>query len=968
LKGIFFIKISFLTAKYSININIKEALMNGEGLNSLVPGMGQEELEENGDSLEFSNGQGLSLGDILFAGQDDFDAEIGPTTKDLQAIEEETDLEFSFEDLPVSDSPITAYFNFLRVHGNSILPREEEVRMAMIMCGDAEGDPEEARQILIKSNLRLVISVAKKYLNRGLAFDDLIQEGNLGLMKSLERFDYKAGYKVSTYASWWIRQSITRALYDKVRTIRIPVHLTEARNRIRRATGYLIKDRGIKNPSLDQIADYAGLTVEKLVRALDVPREPVSLETPVGEEAINHLGDFIEDTKIKWPDEVLESIEDRREILNILHTLTPREEKIVMCRIGLCPEIETFGEDGVEHTLEEVGAKHDFRVSRERIRQIEKKAFVKLQHPLRKKRLEVNLGLADPEPSKVKRLGQHRHELRRNESEKATEKTELQKKVVPQEIQKPNPEIMALAEEIFGSKMLYEKLGPKIFEFDSPEQLALLLNVCNLTKREISVLFECEGKDLNLSLAGLARKLGLKTSTSLPTTRKKALDKINQALGSEAITVADNPESSLSNLDSFWKEKRLEKGLIEIDSEIMILAKNVFSSERLHKKLDPEIAVIQSPEHLAAALSLSSLSKESIFVLSSRFQAEEVGCEEVAKQVGFHRKGYVSTIAARSIKRLHKVLKWAYSLSGLRARMILSRPEAKEGLVKAKTESDFTINWVELDISQGVEIAAEKETAQFREINKPTIRSISGFKMLHEKPVAETSVADEYLSKGGEVVSPKYEKKIREITPDTALFFETMRDANLSDEETVRGLVSRISLEALQRELGFEASVEQIVRFCITGKMKHSFTAIQARCFLLFFGRGKLSAEKVAPYVNISAANIYTTKQGAVKKLKEFYQKSVSDAGKLGVASPESHLSAMQPAAPSASLVTEALAVPLASEIQDPDAEDTSPPEGVPMMSCPANCPFSKLMPFIDLFIDLAAALKKCSDKLDSTE
>jgi RNA polymerase primary sigma factor len=932
--------------------------MNGKDFEGLVPGVGQGELEENGDLFEIIDDQELFLGDSLFIGQNDFDAEIGPTAEDLQAIEDEIDSEFSFENLPVSDSPITAYFNLLRVHDFRLLSHEEEVHLAKIMKGDAKGDPEKARQTLIESNLRLVISIAKKYLNRGMAFDDLIQEGNLGLMKSFEKFDYGMGFRVSTQASWWIRQSISRALYDKVRTIRIPVHLTEARNRIGRATRYLKKDKGIKDPSLDQIADYAGLTVEKLVRAMDVPREPVSLETPVGEDANNCLGDFVEDTKIKRPDEVLESNEDRREILNVLHTLTPREEKILMCRIGLCPEIETFGNDGVEHTLEEVGAKHDFNVSRERIRQIEKKAFMKLQQPLRKKRLEVNLGIVDPEPPLKKNGVQYQPQLQGIEAVKATEKNDLQQEVAFQEIQEPNPEIMALAEEIFGSKRLYEKLGPKIFEFDSPEQLALLLNACDLTKREISILFECEGKGLNLSLAGLARKLGLKTSTSLPTTRKKALDKINQALGDKAITVADNPESSLSSLDSFWKGKRLEKGLTVIDPEIMILAENVFSSEKLHKKLNPEMAVIQSPEHLAAALSLSSLSKESIFVLSSRFQAEEMGCEEVAKQVGFHRKGYVSTISARAIKKLHKLLKWAYSLSGLRAKMILLRPEVKEASVKVKTEPDFTINWVELDTSQGVEIVSKREAAQFRPIGKkPSERPISGFKVLQKKPTSEIPSTGEDFPKGGELMRSKYEKKRRDISPDSAIFFEAVRDANLSDEETIRSLLDQISLADVQRELGFEVSIDRLVPFFQALKFKHAFTQPQARCFLIFFGRGIFSAEKIAPYISISAANLYAHKKGAVKKLKGFWQKLPADAEKTGA----------MPLKPQAAEAKSAPALS-ALETRPPAFEAASQSENVPVTSCPENCPFTKLIPFIELFIDLAAALKKCSDKIDSAE
>jgi RNA polymerase sigma factor (sigma-70 family) len=956
--------------------------MNGKGLENLVPGMGQDGLEENGDLLEISDEHELSLSDNLFTGQNDFDEETGPTAEDLRAIEEGNDVDLLIEDLPASDSSITAYFNLLRAHDFRLLSREEEVQLAKIICGDAEGDPEEARRTLIESNLRLVISIAKKYLNRGMTFDDLIQEGNLGLMKSFETFDYKMGFRVSTHASWWIRQTISRAIYDKVRTIRIPVHLTEARNKIRRATGYLIKDKGIKNPSLDQIADYAGLSVEKLVRALDAPREPISLETPVGEEEINCFGDFLEDTKIKRPDEVLEGNEDRREILDVLHTLTPREEKILMCRIGLCPEIATFGKDGVEHTLEEVGAKHDFRVSRERIRQIEKKAFIKLQHPSRKKRLEVSLGFVDPEPLQQNRMGEYQLQRQEGEVGKATKKDDLQQKPVAQESQGPDPEITALAEEIFGSKSLYEKLDPKIYEIGSYLQLALLLAECCLTERERRILFECEGKDSNLSLAGFARRLGIKTSASLSAARKNALAKINQVLISKAAIAADDSGSSLPNLDSFWNERRFVEGFAEIDCEIMALAKNIFSSERLRKKLEPEIAVIQSPDHLAVALSLASLSEESLFVLSSRFQAEEMACEEVAKQLGFNRTGYVSTIAARAVKRLRKMLKKAYTLSGLKSREFFLNYEAKKEPVEVKTESDFTINWVDLDISQGAEIVPRGEPTRFQQANIPAGKPISGFKVLKEKLTSEIQSASEDSPEGGEVMSPKYEKKRREISPNAVLFFEAVRDANLSEEKTVQSLLGQISLADVQRESGLEVSIDRLLPFFQALKFKHAFTQPQARCFLSFFGRGIFSAEKIAPYLGISAANLYAHKKGAVKKLKKFWQKSPLGIGKTEAASihqEEVKTASIAPEAPVAASAPPASEVQAPAEnpsvirlpaprIHHPDAEESPGSEAVLMPLCPAGCPFTKLMPFIELFIDLAAALKKCSDKIDSVE
>ncbi|MEJ2477312.1 MAG: RNA polymerase sigma factor RpoD, partial [Desulfobacterales bacterium] len=240
-----------------------------------------------------------------------------------------------------------------------------------------EGETDQAKHELIVANLRLVVSIAKKYTNRGLQFLDLIQEGNIGLMKAVDKFEYRRGYKFSTYATWWIRQAITRAIADQARTIRIPVHMIETINKLIRTSRYLVQEQG-REPSPEEIADKMEIPLEKVRKVLKIAREPISLETPIGEEEDSHLGDFIEDKKFMLPSDAAINLNLAEQTRKVLATLTPREEKVLRMRFGI-------GEKA-DHTLEEVG--QDFAVTRERIRQIEAKALRKLRHPTRSRKLK----------------------------------------------------------------------------------------------------------------------------------------------------------------------------------------------------------------------------------------------------------------------------------------------------------------------------------------------------------------------------------------------------------------------------------------------------------------------------------------------------------------------------------------------------------------------------------------------------
>jgi len=298
--------------------------------------------------------------------------DLEPTDEDFEEIEEENINMEAVELLEGigTEDPVRMYLK--EIGTVPLLTTEEEVALAK---RKSEGD-EFAKQRLIEANLRLVVSIAKRYTGRGMSFLDLVQEGNLGLIKGVEKFDYEKGYKLSTYATWWIRQSVTRALADQARTIRVPVHMVETINRLSKMQRKLTLDLG-REPSTKELADVLGMTEEKVLDIMQIAREPASLETPIGEEDDSNLGDFVADNNTVTPEANVESVMLREHIDGLLQDLKERERQVIILRFGL--------EDGHPRTLEEVGK--EFNVTRERIRQIEAKALRKLKNPVRSKKI-----------------------------------------------------------------------------------------------------------------------------------------------------------------------------------------------------------------------------------------------------------------------------------------------------------------------------------------------------------------------------------------------------------------------------------------------------------------------------------------------------------------------------------------------------------------------------------------------------
>jgi len=330
------------------------------------------------DSIyKYLESQGIDLFGEVDCGIDvdlepiDLDVDI---TEDLDAdteIDVDKDIEISVADASINiDDHVRMYLK--EIGKVPLLSSAEEERLAVLM---EQGD-DNARRRLAEANLRLVVSIAKRYVGRGMHFLDLIQEGNLGLIKAVEKFDYRKGFKFSTYATWWIRQAITRAIADQARTIRIPVHMVETINKLLRVSKHLLQENG-REPNADEIAREMNLPVEKVREIMKLSQDPVSLETPIGEEEDSHIGDFIPDNDVPAPSDAAAFTMLKEQLMNVLETLTEREKKVLILRFGLT--------DGRARTLEEVGK--EFNVTRERIRQIEAKALRKLRHPGRSKKL-----------------------------------------------------------------------------------------------------------------------------------------------------------------------------------------------------------------------------------------------------------------------------------------------------------------------------------------------------------------------------------------------------------------------------------------------------------------------------------------------------------------------------------------------------------------------------------------------------
>ncbi len=324
-------------------------------------------LEELYDYLEKN---GIDV--LRFSMEDLSDDALLPLLEDEEGIEEDVqNIDLEVPDGVSTDDPVRMYLK--EIGKVQLLTAEEEIELAKRM---EEGD-EEAKKQLAEANLRLVVSIAKRYVGRGMLFLDLIQEGNLGLIKAVEKFDYRKGYKFSTYATWWIRQAITRAIADQARTIRIPVHMVETINKLIRVQRQMVQDLG-REPTPEELAKELDMSVERVSEIMKISQEPVSLETPIGEEEDSHLGDFIQDDNVPVPAEAATYTLLKEQLDEVLNSLTDREKKVLRLRFGL--------DDGRARTLEEVG--QEFHVTRERIRQIEAKALRKLRHPSRSRKLK----------------------------------------------------------------------------------------------------------------------------------------------------------------------------------------------------------------------------------------------------------------------------------------------------------------------------------------------------------------------------------------------------------------------------------------------------------------------------------------------------------------------------------------------------------------------------------------------------